>query len=119
MTMSDPTWLLELARATAANHSLPFYVGEFAITVTASDGGMSGPSPPPSRSYAFAEAVVDWVITTACKSDGSMAGVLASVWVFEYEPQHSTLSVVPGRDDRLLAKLEEANKILRTCMHPH
>ena len=121
MTTSDPTWLLELARATAANHSLPFYLGEFAITVTASDGGLSGASPPPSRSYTFAEAVVDWVIRTACKSGGSvgMAGVLASVWVFEYKPQHSTLSVVPGRDDQLLAKLEEANKILRTCMHSH
>jgi hypothetical protein len=41
-----------------------------------------------------------------------LGGVLSSIWVFEYGPQNATCSLVPGRDDALLTKLDAANRVL-------
>ena len=111
-TSEPSTRLLELARSTAAANSLPFYLGEFSVTVTPSPASAAF-SVASTRSYEFADAVVEWILETCGNTSSS---VLASVWVFEYAPQEDTLSVTPGRadDDAFLAKLEQANRLLRT-----
>lgn len=116
-TSQPPTRLLELAKSTAATHSLPFYVGEFSVTVAPSSESAAR-SRAGRRSYEFAEAVVDWVVESCRRKQehehSDRGSVLASVWVFEYGPQAETLSVVPGRadDDAFITKLEEANRLL-------
>lgn len=100
---SSATWLLELARAAAASRGQPFYLGEF----SASPWTMLA-----SRNYSYASAVVDWVLDVNRRLGGG-GGILASVWVFEYKSQNGTFSVIPGRDDELLRKVQLANHILR------
>jgi hypothetical protein len=102
---SSPTWLLELARTAAAKHGQPFYLGEFTVTISKSaeeDG-------PHERSYGYAEAVVDWVLDVHRRGDT----VLASAWVFEYANQNATFSLISGRDEVLLQKMQAANAALR------
>ena len=124
-TSNSAIQLLELSRSTAAMHSLPFYLGEFGVTVSPASAP-AALAAPMHRSFEFADAVVDWVVetcerkqelTTHGGSNSSAGSVLASVWVFEYRPQAETMSVMPGRaaDDTFLAKLEAANRLLRTA----
>ena len=51
-------------------------------------------------------------VLTSRRASGSGGGVLASVWVFEYAPQNGSFSLIPGRDDAFLRKLQAANQVL-------
>jgi hypothetical protein len=99
--ITDPTLLLETARAEAAARSQPFYLGEF--TATVASGG--------DRSYGYAETVIQWVLDVHGRLGGG-GGVLSSIWVFEYAAQHATWSIEPARDVALLDQLVAANRKL-------
>jgi hypothetical protein len=118
---TGPVALLEEARAAAAANSQPFYLGEFTVTVpaaaTASPGQGQGRGGATSRSYGYAEAVLEWVLDVNARLGGG-GGVLSSIWVFEYGPQNATYSLVPGRDDELLTKLDAANRVLSAAGKP-
>lgn len=99
--VTEPTALLETARAAAASRAQPFYLGEFTATV-----GERG-----ARSYGYAEAVIGWALDVDALLGGG-GGVLSSVWVFEYAPQNATWSIEPERDRALLRVLVAANRKL-------
>jgi hypothetical protein len=101
-----PTWLLELARSASAEQGQPFYLGEFTVTLSKSEEEGGGPQ---ERSYEYAEAVVDWVLDVHTRG----GTVLASAWVFEYANQNDTFSLISGRDEELLQKMQSANAALR------
>ena len=67
---------------------------------------------PGSRSYAYAEAVIDWCVDVHRRL-GDGGGLLVSLWVFEYASQNGTYSVIPGRDDAFLQRIQAANAALQ------
>ena len=99
--VTDPVLLLETARTAAAHNMQPLYLGEFTITID-EDG---------NRTYAYADFIMDWLLKVHERLSGG-GGVIASMWVFEYQPQSATLSIEPSRDAELLSKLAAVNKKL-------
>jgi len=73
-----------------------------------------------TRSSSTAAAVLAPVATVASDSVQSSTSAtptqeaapppLATIWVWEFEPQHNTLSLEAGRDDWLIEELVEANR---------
>ena len=111
---STATALLDVSRVAAAAGTTtdvstpkPFYLGEYTLTLNATTG---------ARSYGYAEAVLDWVLDLDARFGGG-AGVLTSLWVFEYAPQNKTWSLDPVRDGQLLSKIAAANTILQRYQH--
>jgi hypothetical protein len=49
---------------------------------------------------------------------GGKAGLLTSMWVFEYANQRTSFDIEPGRDDDLLHTLQAANKVLAATAPP-